>query len=158
MKDILFYIFASITLLSAMYIAFSVKSGRSIKALPYFITGLAGFFVLLNFHMFSLLSVLILLILFSGIFLFRDKISHHVVEANHIFRVNLISLIIMGILTAVFAGLPGAAKWPQFDIMFGSNSLALIFTKYIAAIIGIGFLVSVIISAGYNILKNEAAK
>lgn len=141
-----------------MYIAFSVKSGSSIKALPYFITGLAGFFVLLNFHLFSLLSVLILLILFSGIVLFRNRISHYVVEASETFKVNIVSLIITGILTAIFAGLPGAAKWPQFDITLGANSLALIFTKYIAAILGIGFLVSVIISAGYNILKNEAAE
>lgn len=142
-----------------MYIAFTNKSSNSLRALSYFISGLVGLFVLLNFHMYSLLSVLITLMIFSCVVLFRDKIAKFVVEVNQTIKVNIISLIIINILTSVFAGLLGAAKWPKFDVILTeTNSFNLIFSKYIATVLVLGLVMSAVISAGFNMLKNGEAE
>jgi len=154
LKEILFYIFSSITLLAAVCIAFSVRSGSPVKALPYFITGLAGFFVLLNFHLYSFLSVLISLMIFSCLVLLNVKTSKFVIEVSQTFKVNIISLIILSILTAIFAGLLGAAKWQKFDVVLTeTKSFNMTFSKYLAAILAVGLITSVIISTGIKILK-----
>ena len=71
---------------------------------------------------------------------------------------NIISIFIISIMTAVSAALLGAAKWPKFEILYDYNTLSLIFTKYLAAILVSGFLASVIISSALKILRNEEAK
>lgn len=158
MKESLFYIFASVTLLAAFFAAFSGEVKTSLKAAVYLMSGITGLLLLLNFHLFGLFLILFSLLLFALVILLKERISFYFQDTGAVAKVNFISLLLISLISAILAGLPGAAKWPQFDIMFGPNSIGLIFTKYFAAILGIGLLVSVIISAGYNILKNEAAE
>ncbi len=154
MKDILFYIFTSITLLGAIYIAFSYSSRNSIKAAMYLFAGIIGLLIFLNFHLFSLLSLLFLLLLFSSSLLIRDSLSYYLTESERTIKVNIISLLIISTLTAVFAGLLGAAKWPKFEVVYELNSLSLIFTKYIAAFLVIGLFGSTVISSALKIMRN----
>ncbi len=156
MKDILFYIFSSITLLAAFYIAFFSGSRNSFRAAMYLFTGIAGLFVLLNFHLFGLIIVLLLLMLFSGEVLLEGRISGYITEADIPLRSNFLSIVLIGIFTAVLAAMPGAAKWPQFGVMHEINTLSLIFSKYIAAVLAIGFLISVVISSAAKLLRNGA--
>lgn len=154
MKDILFYIFGSITVLAAFCIAFSVSARNSTKAVLYLFSGIAGLLILLNFHLYSLLTVLVLLIFFSVVVLLKDRISGYLPEVKSTMKVNVFSILLISIMTAVSAALLGAAKWPMFEVHHELNSLSLIFTKYIAAELAIGFLVSVVISSALMVLKN----
>jgi hypothetical protein len=141
-------------LLGAIYIAFSYSSKNSIKAAMYLFAGIIGLLILLNFHLYSLFSLLLFLLLFSGAILLRERISQYLTEANGTPKIYIISILFISILTAVFAGLLGAAKWPKIEILYDYNSLSLIFSKYMVAILAIGLLISSVISSAFMIVRN----
>lgn len=158
MKDILFCIFASVTLLAAMYIAFSHRSRNSLKSAIYLFSGIAGLLILLNFHLFSLFTILLMLLVFSGAVLFKERISEYLAETNSKLKVSIVSILVISIITAITAALLGAAKWPKFEVINDQNTFNLIFTKYIAVILVTASLISVILSSIFNILRNGEAK
>lgn len=99
------------------------------------------------------------MMLFSCVVLFKDKISKFVIEVNETIKVNIISIIAISILTAILAALLGTAKWPNIDAVHTeTNALNLILSKYLAVILTLGLITSVIVSAGLNILKNGEAE
>lgn len=154
MKESLFYIFASVSLAAAIFAAFSAEIKTSLKAAVYFMSGITGLLLLLNFHLFSLFSVLFSLLLFSLFMLLKDRVTICFQDTGAGQKVNFVSLLLISLLTAVLAGLTGAAKWPQFAVIRDSNSLSLIFSKYSAAVIAVCLLISVLVSSAFSILKN----
>ncbi len=150
--------FSSITLLGAIYIAFSYSSRNSVKAAMYLFAGIIGLLILLNFHLYTLLSLLLLLLLFSVAILLKGRISPYLIEAEESLKINIISILIISTLTAVFAGLLGTAKWPKLEVIYEIDSISLIFTKYLAAVLVTGLLISAVISSALKIVRNEVTE
>lgn len=147
--EIIFYIFASITLIAAMYIAFSQGSKAAAGGLVYIAAGASGLYLLVNSQLISSILLLVALMLVS----IYNLGSRYFI--NHLFneppaKNNFISVLLISIFTAVFTALLGAAKWQKFDIDFGYSNFALIFTKYLPLLFILALTVSVFLGVVYK--------
>ena len=154
MHDILYYIFASISIISILYIAFTVNIKSTIKGFAYFISGISGLLIITNSQLISLLFSLLLLIIFFTAYLLKDKIIKYlIVDAESTSKTNIFSLLVISLLTAILASLFGNARWQMIDIDHSLNSFGMIFTKYLPFIIAISLISSTIITAIIRIVK-----
>lgn len=178
MHDILFYIFAAIILTSILFIAFTLNIKSSIKGFAYFIAGFSGVLLLLNSQLLSLIIVLVLLtVMFAGV-LCKEVIYKFITEkpvrderedtyftelnsetsqkneqGKPVKNANIISLLVISLLSAIMASVLGAARWQMISIEYSVNSFGMIFTKYLPFILAISLLLSAMIPVIFRIVK-----
>lgn len=155
MPEYLFYIFAVITLSSAIVIAFSSGSKTASAALIFLLTGVCGFISLLNNGVTAavfILGIMLLLLIYSLGFKYTEKIFTAAENTN---RLSILPVGIIAILTAVIAAVIGAAKWDKFEIDPGYDQPVLIFTKYLPVIVIIGLAISVLIAYIYSLITGK---
>lgn len=96
--------------------------------------------------------------LFFIIFLFKEKLEVFTDIADTGIKTNIVSLLIISLLTAILASLFGNARWQKAVIDTGLNSFGLIFTKYLPLILAITVLLSVLIPVFTSIVKQSEVK
>lgn len=152
MHDILFYIFAAITLLSVMMTAFSASAVSSLKYYAYYSAAICGLLILNSSQLLSILLMLVLLILVSLSYFYRShllKLETAEIPKNK----NIIfPLLTLSLLTALMTSVLGNTRWIEAVIDPERNSLSTIFTKYLPVISVITIAVSAMIPAVTKII------
>ena len=147
MYNILFYIFASITLLAAMYIAFSGSSKAAFKGLAYMLAGVSGFLALLNNNFLSAILILGLFAIISLYSLSYNYSDKFIFQSVHKSSLNILQVTAASLLAAILTAVLGAAKWQFFEVNPGFENKVLVFTKYLPVILFTGLTISVLVSA-----------
>lgn len=137
-----------------MFITFTDKLNASIKGFVYFITCYCGLLIISNSQLISLLSSLILLIIFFTSYLSKDKIINYIIDDSfQAVKANIFSLLTISLLTAIIASVLGSARWQMAVIDLSVNSFVLIFTRYLPIILVIAVLTSAIVPQMIRIMK-----
>ena len=156
MHEIIFYIFAAISLLAAMFIAFSGSIRNSVYGLMYFILGISGLLSISNSQLLSLVITLLLAAIFFIGYLTKDLVFGLIDNDGPVIpKANIFSLLVISLLTAIMSSLLGAARWQMSIIDLNVNSFGIIFAKYLPIIIAVVLLSSLMIPLFTNILKTN---
>jgi NADH:ubiquinone oxidoreductase subunit 6 (subunit J) len=156
LHTVIFYTLFVVIIASAFYISFGKNILSSSFSMFTLLVSASGIYVLLNSELFALINVLffsgivvLLLILFPGIknASFNDEAT---LPKSH-----FISIIVLGILTALVSSLVSSTRWQAFEMNYEFNSLMLIFTKYLPLIILLAVISSIIITSLSVLLKNN---
>jgi len=159
MYDILFYIFFFICIFSAIYIAFSSNTAKSVFAVLLLLITVRGIFVMLISELFALIGILALIMAASLILIFFPRFENFLQKGNNIIPSTNFSMIIaISLLAAIVSGLLTSTRWRLFDINYEINSYILIFSKYLPAILALTFIVFIIITSLGFILKKGISK
>lgn len=137
-----------------MFIAFADKLSASLKGFVYFIACYCGLLIISNSQLISLLSSLLLLIIFFTSYLSKDKIIKYLIDDSfQAVKSNFFSLLTISLLTAIITSVLGSARWQMASIDNTLNSFGLIFTRYLPFIFVITVLTSAIVPAMIRIMK-----
>ncbi len=158
MHDIIFYIFASVCVLSALFIAFSGSLRNSIFGFTYFILGISGLLSISNSQLLSLVISLVLTAFFFIGYITKDLIFEIIDDEPVIPKDNIFSLLVISMLTAIMASLLGSARWQASKIDLNFNSFGMIFTEYLPVIFVITLLASAMIPVISGILEVNESK
>ncbi|KXK56441.1 MAG: hypothetical protein UZ05_CHB002000175 [Chlorobi bacterium OLB5] len=114
-------------------------------------TGYAGYFLLLNFGFISFVLSLMILIASILIIFSRNFMLKIPSESNAESKLNIASVLTVSMFTALAAGLPGTAKWQNFNIDYLTNNFSSVFSVYLPVLIAAALLASVIISTAIKL-------
>ncbi|MEO8513906.1 MAG: hypothetical protein ABI543_10125 [Ignavibacteria bacterium] len=156
MHDIIIYIFAAITILSVLYIAFSAGVKSTLKSLAIFTPGICGLLIMTNSQLLALIFTLLILITFLISYILEDKVIKLLtVDTGTFAKINIFSLLVISLLTALLTSLFGNTRWPMADIEYSLNTFGMILTKYLPFFIAISLVTSTIIPVLIRIYKTS---
>lgn len=156
MQDYLFYIFAAITICSAIFTAFSSGSKTAIAAFIYLLTGACGLIALLNNGQTAAVFILVILLLLILFILGKKYTDRFFNFSNNGSKLSLLPVGMIALLTAVITAVLGAAKWDKFETDPGYNQPVLIFTKYLPVILFSGLAFSILIGYAYKLVTDKS--
>ncbi len=159
MYNIIFYILFVLIIASAFYISFGRNILSSAFSMFILLVTVSGIYVMLNSELFALVNILSFsLTAVLALILFPQMRSIPVTEDAPLPKSHLLSVTVLGVLTALLSSLVSSTRWAVLDINYEFNSLMLIFTKYLPVIILLAVASSVIItSLGVLLSKNKSA-
>jgi NADH-quinone oxidoreductase subunit J len=155
MYEITFYIFAALTIASAIYIAFSKTLANNYLLFIIILFSVQGLLVLLNLHFLAIISILFILSKISLLVNLSPQFKSLTKGEDVILPVPFLSISVISVLTALIASLISSAKWQVFDVNYSINNYGDVFMKYSPLFILLGLLGSVFISSFGFILKQK---
>lgn len=152
--DILFYIFAILTAVSAYYITFGSRTTNVIYSFLIFFISVSGFFVLLNYELFALMRILSVLFIVSLFILLKPSLNFpEISQEDGKSYTPAILIISIGIFTAITASLVTSTRWEITPVNYDINSLNLLFSKYLPFVFIVFTCLSVTIYSINHIFK-----
>src|SRR4030095_14049789 len=154
MYDSLYYIFSAIIVITSIYLTFSKNLLNSLFAVLVTLLACSGLYVLLNSELFALLNILAITIIASIMLRYIPYLKKNLlVDEFNATDSNLLSSLIISLLTAVISSILASTRWPAPEINFEINSFALLFSKYLPALLAVIITFSVLFTCISYLLK-----